>query len=396
MYFRAPAGWHREGEGLKAGLQAPGNDQVVIMLSPSLPASMPANAGVSEFSNWEQALNRSDPQAGARRETLKSPNGQEVQRMRARVREPGGSRWSTVFEGWKVGQRTHLFVYAAPNDELLRRYWDSIEKFRRSVWFDTGTPLALPAASPGPLEGLFGGKYFFSRFGRVLIVTDRADITDVPGGVDEVTLGSYQIAGGVIRLHLLDGLAILPDQRFLVCRKLTENDCREKVEEYPFSASNDYKTITLGKVAYVRDKDETGRKLSGKFKLNETRYEAAQTVHQAGSLQFTPDGQFSLDENWDVQGKIEGMFYVGSRKGSGHYVIRGHELILQGPIQRDGAGGDAVEAGNFESAAVTLSLAFVDRGRDGKGRSRIQFGANIYTEGDDAPATVKGLGPPPR
>ncbi len=407
MQFRIPTDWRRlELMGNVALSPESLSDVVGIIVFQKLPANLPADMGWSEFWNWEYNLNQTDPQAGAKREELKGPKGYEIHRLSLRQRNPDGRRTFTVYEGWKVGRRTQLLAYYGSTEEVLRRHWAEIEEFRRSVFFEFGTALSLPAAKPGPLEGFFGGKYFFSRSGRVLVAGDRAlnpdtfaawetrvaDSSEAPesSGGYKVTLGAYEIAGGTIRLRLLEGMEAMPDRHILVCKKISENDCREKLEEYPFRASTGYESVIFEKKSYAREKDQSGRKLSGEFDFADVDFGPLATRAGTGRATFTADGKFSWEESLDgsMRALVPGYgptYFGSSLKGSGQYEIRGHEIILRGKITRSGdaamggANSKVMGAASAESEQTILYRVFRDLGRDAEGRLRIQLGDWVYT-----------------
>ena len=406
MEFRIPAGWKRVDQaGNLVLMPASGSDEVGIIIFSKPPAFLPD--GPSQLTAWR--IERNDPQAAARYEELSGPNGYSIHRMSLQVKNPDGRRVFTVYDGWHAGRRTELLAHFGSTEEVLRRHSAEIEEFRQSVFFEFGAPLSLPAARPGPLEGFFGGKYYFSPSGRVLVAIDRAlnpdslagwqtrtaDTSDVPNNMGgEVALGAYEIAGGTIRLRLVERLKMLPGRDILVCEKLDETYCREKVEEHPFRATKGYETIVLGKEQYAREADQTGRKLRGEFKYNEYNFGTSRN----GTLRLAEDGHFELKENWDGRSPICCMTYAGWREGSGQYEIRGHEIVFQGKI-KTGGGGEVrspgpASSGFGESTVTTMHQAFSDRGRDAKGRRRIQIGPRIYTEGD-APIKVQGVGQVP-
>lgn len=175
----------------------------------------------------------------------------------------------------------------------------------------------------------------------------------------------------------------MQERHILVCKKYSENDCRETLKEYAFRASKNYQTIVVEK-EYAREKDQTGRKLSGEFDVADSKVGPLVMRAVTGTATFTADGKFSLEESSDgsMQRIVPGFgptYFGRSLKGSGQYEIRGHEIILRGKITRSSDAVNRAGGGGVDSEQTILYMVFRDLGRDAEDRQRIQLGDSVYT-----------------
>ncbi len=214
-------------------------------------------------------------------------------------------------------------------------------------------PAARPAVSQptaGSLDGLYIGRYaggdqavsyFFTPSGRVTV--DAPHLVDpdavvgwkkvlVPIGGDlpegdqifDLRLGTYAVRGNQIELRTREVKADAARQLMLLQELWRENWERDQVQAKPLRVLAGGERLEIDGAVLIRQADQTGGKLAGEF-ANEV---ITATLRRSGRATFTPDGRFSLSEEW-TGGALINVPSGSANQGNGRYEIQGNEIILR-------------------------------------------------------------------
>ncbi len=240
-------------------------------------------------------------------------------------------------------------------------------------------PSFPPAASRDALEGLYVGRYpdgdlavsyLFAPSGRVALGLRRMVDPDaiagwkaqlVPmgvviakeGDVFDVTLGTYQLLGDRIRLRTRELTVDVRRQLRLLAELWKEKWDRDTIQEKEFRAVRGREQIEIDRAVLVRQRDQTGRKLTGEF-----AHELVFPMRRSARYSFTPAGAFAYEDMF--LGMVAGG---GEIRGRGNYEIRGHEILF------------------FHADGKVERRLFGDLGRDEKGREWVVIGHAVFIQG---------------
>lgn len=136
-----------------------------------------------------------------------------------------------------------------------------------------------------------------------------------------LTMGSYELSGGRVRLRTQRTKVDLEQRLLLVDAEPTGLEDWD-VEAKSFRGVQDSERLEIDGVLFVRQGDQTGRKLAGEYLGR--RVTLFGFTQRAGA--FTAQGEFSLEEVSSYQ-----VMAVGGGEdntGRGRYEVRGHEIVF--------------------------------------------------------------------
>jgi hypothetical protein len=353
--FKPPAGWQRTEQGgalLLVPPDLPSGQSCVLIVLPGeeLRGDFRAafDAARTALQRGERLISEGDVSAE------RNANGFDTLSALALTEDQTGQRTYRFYLAAHPGARFEMFVFAATNDELLKRYVPVFKDFVSSVSFanlqapqggttasgNTRRPRQNAAAKQGAgLSGLYVGTesrqqfnvntkyydyivrqiyYLFSPDGRVYRGLPKGGALDDfdfdrAAQEDAVNSGTYQIAGGTIQFSWSGGQASQP---------------------LAFSGGQD--SLRIGRTNYLRVGSFDGQQLEGLYgrgsftNLSGGAGVASGGVGSEQQIAFTRDGRFAQRGFVGFAGTGGGTGAATSQgtQAGGTYRLTGNTLEL--------------------------------------------------------------------